>query len=202
MIAFLLQYRKIIIVNIVFVLMVFLVLFGIYRNQRNNLISVPVPEENIFSGEIGSSTPIKVSIPAVGIEGNIVLVGRTKTGKMAVPAKYEDVGWYKYGPLPGAVGNAVLAGHLDNGKGKPAVFYNLRNIRIGDSIYVENSDGMKIKFTVKEVRLVDYTNPPLEDIFGNSSEEMLNLITCDGTWDPKTKNYDKRLVVFSERVRD
>lgn len=202
MTTFLLHYKKIIIINIIFVAIVCSVLFGIYRNQRNNLISVPVPEENIFSGEIGSSTPIKVSIPALGIEGNIVLVGRTKTGKMAVPAKYEDVGWYKYGPLPGAVGNAVLAGHLDNGRGKPAVFYNLRNIRIGDSIYVENSDGMKTKFTVKEVRLVDYINPPLEDIFGKSNEEMLNLITCDGTWDPKAKNYDKRLVVFSERVRE
>lgn len=196
------QYRKIIIVNIVFVLLVCLALFGIYRNERANLISVPVPDENVFTGEVGSSTPVKVSIPTVGIEGDIVLVGRTKAGKMGVPANYEDVGWYKYGPLPGAIGNAVLAGHLDNGRGKPAVFYNLRNIRIGDSVYVENSDGMKTKFTVKEIRLVDYTNPPLEDIFGTSSGEMLNLITCDGTWDPKVKNYDKRFVVFTERVRE
>lgn len=196
------QYRKIIVVNIVFIVLVCLVLLGIYRNERSHLISVPVPIEDVFTGEVGSSTPVQISIPAVGIEGNIVLVGRTKTGKMAVPVKYEDVGWYKYGPLPGAIGRAVLAGHLDNGGGKPAVFYNLRNIRIGDSIYVENSDGKKTKFIVKEIRLVDYIDPPLEDIFGKSSGEMLNLITCDGTWDSKTKNYDKRLVVFSERARE
>jgi len=196
------SYRKIVFVNVLFVLLMGVGLLFLYRSEGVKKVVVPAPETDIYTGEVGTSTPVTVSIPAVGIEGLVVPVGKTKSGNMAVPGKYENVGWYRYGSVPGSVGNAVLAGHLDNGRGSPAVFYNLKEMKIGDKVYVETGGGEKLKFMVKEIRLVDYANPPLEEIFGKVEGEMLNLITCDGTWDPVAKIYDKRLIVFTERVRE
>ncbi len=39
---------------------------------------------------------------------------------------------------------------------------------------------------------------PLAKIFGGTTKAQLNLITCNGTWDKKKQDYDKRLVVFTE----
>jgi hypothetical protein len=39
------------------------------------------------------------------------------------------------------------------------------------------------------------------DVFGPSKQTRLNLITCKGTFNRATQNYDKRLVVFSEMVQ-
>jgi sortase A len=197
------KYKFIIAANLIFIVLVATVLFSISHrlSARVQNIIVPVLKDSTYTGEVGTSTPIKVSIPAVGIEGEIVPVGIGASGNMAVPVKFEDVGWYKYGPTPGRVGNSVVAGHLDNGKGKPAVFYNLSNVRVGDDVFVENAEGEKTRFIVREIRLVDYNNPPLEEIFGKSDKERLNLITCDGTWIPEKKMYSERLVVFTERVK-
>jgi len=40
-------------------------------------------------------------------------------------------------------------------------------------------------------------NAPLQDIFGAATTLNLNLITCGGTFDPATRHYDQRLVVFT-----
>lgn len=194
--------KKIIGINLLFIILVSIFMMALYRNEKKAEVFIPVLEEEIFTGDVGTSSPVRISIPKVAIEAKVVPVGRAKSGNMAVPKNYEDVGWYRHGPVPGSVGNAVLAGHLDNGSGKSAVFFNLKEVRIGDFVYIDLEDGKKAKFAVKEIRLVDYQNPPLEDIFGPSPKERLNLITCDGTWDESLKTYDKRLVVFTERVAE
>ena len=194
--------KKLIWLNFVFLLLVGLVFSAIDKNERQIAVSVPVLKGDVYTGDIATSTPVKVSIPAYGIEAKVVQVGITKNGNMAVPGNYEDVGWYKYGPRVGGEGNAVLAGHLDNGSGKPAVFYNLSLMRIGDEVFVETSEGERLQFIVREVRLVDYKNPPLEEIFGKLQGEHLNLITCDGTWDPVTKTYTFDILSSYEIILD
>lgn len=195
------KYKKIVFLNAIFLILVGFLFNVLNRSETRNLVTIPVLKTDVFTGDVATSTPIKVSIPAYNIEGKVLPVGIAKSGNMAVPEKYEDVGWYKYGPRVGAEGNAVLAGHLDNGSGKPAVFYNLNQMRIGDEVFVESSDGDKLQFVVREVRLVDYNDPPLEEIFGKAEGEHLNLITCDGVWDPVFKTYTHRLVVFTDRVK-
>jgi sortase A len=201
------RYWPVILLNIVFLALIgtaflyFSSSFFERENYRTQNIIVPILKDEIYSGDVATSTPVKISIPAVGIDGKVVSVGITQKGNMAVPEKYEDVGWYRFGASPGQKGNAVLAGHLDNGKGEPAVFYNLSNLKIGDDVFVESDGGEKLQFIVREIRLVDYNSPPLEEIFGRSDKERLNLITCDGTWIPELKMYSERLVVFTERVK-
>lgn len=118
---------------------------------------------------------------------------------MDVPKKWEDVAWYKLGPRPGEKGNAAIAGHLDSTTG-PAVFWNLKDLQPGDTVAVIDDRGRKIDFKVTKTEIYKADEAPIADIFGPTQATRLNLITCDGTFDRNQKSYDKRLVVFTERV--
>lgn len=196
------EYKKIILLNIIFLAIIGFAINYYLKKPEEKQVIVPVPSD-VYTGPVATSSPIRIVIPAVSIDGNVIPVGIGKTGNMAVPVKFSDVGWYRYGPVPGQKGNAVMAGHVDNGSGEPGTFYNLKNVKVGDEVFVENTLGEKIKFVVKAIRLVDYSNPSKEDmdsIFGKSDQEHLNLITCEGTWIPEKKTYSNRLVIFTERV--
>jgi sortase A len=143
--------------------------------------------------------PKRLSIPAIKVNAEINLVGITKKGNMATPTNFKDVGWYKYGPIPGEKGSALIAGHVNNGLSWPAVFGNLEDLKIGDDIYVERESGETIHFVVRSMGVYDF-NGSTDEVFASSDEELLKLITCSGTWIPDLRTHDKRLVVTAEKA--
>jgi LPXTG-site transpeptidase (sortase) family protein len=145
-----------------------------------------------------SSLPYQISIPSIGVEARVQHVGIGKSGNMAVPHGYEDVGWYRYGAIPGQRGSAVMGGHVNNGFGLGGVFKNLKNVEIGDRILYTAQEGTRLTFVVEDVRTYDIENAPTELIFNRSDTARLNLITCDGEWSEETDTYNKRLVVFAK----
>ncbi len=190
-------YLKLIALNVIFFCIVGIVLWQVRGNEIRNVELPTVPDVVVSTS---SSTPQRLLIPVIGLDTKVQMVGKTDAGKMAVPDNFTDVGWYKLGFYPGTPGNAVLAGHLDNGKGTPAVLSNLDKLTIGDRVFVLNTEGKKLEFEVIGMTLYDYDNAPLELIFGASTGVHLNIITCDGIWIPEKKIYDKRLVVFTNFV--
>jgi LPXTG-site transpeptidase (sortase) family protein len=143
----------------------------------------------------------RLSIPRLGIDTQIETVGLTKEGKMGLPSKPETVAWFNAGPKIGDAGNAVIAGHLDQQNGRPAVFAKLHDLEIGDTIEVLEDSDQKTQFKVvaKKSFAVDDTKALLE-VFGPSETENLNLITCWGAWDTDKDRYGERLVVFTKKV--
>src|SRR5712691_8554465 len=95
-------------------------------------------------GSVASPTTYRpgghLIIPTIGVNASIEPVGVLSDGDLAVPTQkpWDGVGWYQYGPYPGAQGSAVIDGHLDRPGGSPAVFWKLRSLHIGDSIMVVN----------------------------------------------------------------
>lgn len=144
--------------------------------------------------------PARLRIPSIEVDAAVQHVGINAKGNMATPSNFKDVAWYKYGPAPGASGSAVVAGHLDNGLGRPAVFWRLRDLQAGDTIEVTGEDGVIRRFVVTGAQIYPYKNVPTGEIFDPSGNARLALITCAGTWIPKEKTYDQRLVVFAEPV--
>ncbi len=191
-------YKKLLAVNAIFFALVAFSLWRLNGNDVTQNAELPTPPE--IAGIVSTTSPVKLIIPTISVDAEIQRVGKTSAGKMAVPTNFVDVGWYKYGHFPGTVGNAVIAGHLDNGKGNPAVMNDLSELRIGDKVYVTNKEGQTLQFVVTGMSLYDYNDAPLDMIFGSSTKAHLNLITCDGVWDQSKKNYDKRLVVFTDFV--
>lgn len=149
------------------------------------------------------SGPSRLRIPKLEIDSNIQHVGITSKGNMGVPVgkdKWVDVGWYKLGPKPGQIGNAVISGHLDNAIGMNAVFSDLERLEAGDELIVKDASGKEIKFRVTHKGTYDYREAPLQDIFGPTDKKRLNLITCAGDWIQSKKTYSHRLVVYSEAI--
>lgn len=144
------------------------------------------------------SSPIRLKIPVIRINVKIEYVGLTSAGAMGVPKNIKDVAWFNLGVLPGADGSAVIAGHLDGKNGQKAVFYNLKKLKKGDQLFVEDSLGKIITFVVRETRIYD-SEASVPEIFSSSEGQHLNLITCAGNWNKSQKRYTQRLVVFTDR---
>lgn len=141
--------------------------------------------------------PATLLIPKLKIQTAIEPVGLTTTNNMDVPKNAAHVGWYMHGPYPSEVGNAVIAGHLDTPSGKPAIFYNLEKLEIGDVVEVISENAVRSTFIVKEKSTIAYDSFPEDFVFNNKTGVNLNLITCGGVWDAKKKTYTDRIVIYT-----
>lgn len=143
--------------------------------------------------------PVRLKIPKIHVDAAVESVGLAPDGSMDVPKDPADVAWFNLGSPPWENGSAVIAGHYGWKNGEAAVFDNLYKLRKGDKIYVEDDLGVTIVFVVHAIRRYA-PNADTKDVFGSSDgKSHLNLITCEGTWDKRTKQYSKRLVVFTDK---
>lgn len=159
----------------------------------------PVVIDRSLTTAEGAVEPITVSIPKLGVEAEVEHVGLDSAGRMGIPVEFDNVAWYREGYVPGEVGNAVIAGHLDDGKGDPAVFFNLEELEVGDSVLVDGEEG-RLHYRVVGKEKLPYDAEDTSDIFGEADVPRLNLITCDGTWIANERNYSERLIVYTELV--
>ncbi|MEJ7653853.1 MAG: class F sortase [Chloroflexia bacterium] len=163
-----------------------------------------MPPPDFGAADEESALPVRllISTPDVKVDAAVEHVGsKTEGGKtvMDVPKKYENVAWFDKGYVPGERGNAVIAGHLDSETGK-AVFWNLAKLRSNDVVSVVDAKGKTTRFKVRKVAVFYDESAPVFEIFGFADKAHLNLITCDGEFDRKTKKYDRRLIVFTDLV--
>jgi len=144
--------------------------------------------------------PITISIPSINVDADIEEVGLDPQRNMDVPKKAENTGWYRLGPRPGDIGSAVIAGHLDDPNGDPAVFWDLKKLKPGEEIIITDKKGDRHKFIVKKVENYPWDDFPLNEVFADKSGKKLNLITCGGEWNKEERNYSQRTVIYSEIV--
>lgn len=147
----------------------------------------------------GSGIPVRLKIQRIHVDAIVEGKGLTPQGAMAVPEGPSTVGWYALGPRPGEEGSAVIAGHEGWKASQQAVFDKLYTLRKGDIVSVEDDRGTLTSFVVRDTQT--YTEDgDTRTIFGSTDGKAhLNLITCEGTWDPLKKTYANRLVVFTDK---
>jgi sortase A len=145
--------------------------------------------------------PVGIAIPAIGVEAEVEPLGLLEGGKLDAPKNAEDTGWYALGAKPGETGNAVIDGHLTLGKGD-GVFRRLSRVRPGDEIQVRDDKGKTRVFAVRETAVYDVDKAPMQEIFGPTDRKRLNLITCAGVWRTDLDHYDKRLIVYTELIKE
>jgi sortase (surface protein transpeptidase) len=145
------------------------------------------------------AAPESLSIPAIGVRTKLVRLGLTKAGTLQVPSTTAVAGWYVGSPRPGAVGAAVIAGHVDSYLG-PGVFFRLRELRRGDLVYVRRADGSLAVFRVTAVHMYLKTRFPTAQVYDPVPNAQLRLITCGGTFDTATRHYLSNVIVFARLV--
>ena len=150
-------------------------------------------------GGVSSTVPIGLAIPAIGVDARgLVPLGRNRDGSLVVPANYAMAGWFTGGSVPGSLGPAVIAGHVDSVVG-PAVFYRLAQLRPGDEVLVHLSDGDRVRFRVDGVRHYPKLGFPTEAVYGPVPGSALRLITCGGAFDRAARSYLDNVVVYASR---
>ena len=160
---------------------------------------LPPPYVRVMQAQAGVGLPVRLKIPRISVDAAVEHLGLTPQGAMAVPEGPADVAWYDLGPRPGDVGSAVIAGHVGWKDNREAAFDNVSSLHAGDTLSVEDSTGTTTTFVVRELRMYD-ENQDDSNVFNSSDGKAhLNLIACEGVWNAVTKNYSKRLVVFTDK---
>ncbi|WP_280771392.1 class F sortase [Salipaludibacillus daqingensis] len=169
--------------------------------EESETVTVSEPIEPVYGSSSQGIIPVTVEIPAIDVKADVTEVGLEDDGAMEVPDDGDLVGWFNRGVKPGATGNAVLAGHVDDRSG-PAIFFDLKDLEIGDKIIITDEDGTVLTFQVKDREVYPYDDAPISKVFGPSSSRNLNLITCTGEFDRDQGTHRERLVVFTELVEE
>ena len=147
-----------------------------------------------------SSLPARLIIPSLNINANIQYVGVNAQGNMRAPDNFTDISWYEYGTVPGMIGSAVMAGHVDNGLGLDGVFKHLSDLKVNDDIYIQTEGGTRLHFKVSDIEVYPYQSVPTETLFAQNDAARLNLITCEGSWVNGQDTYDHRIVIYTRLV--
>lgn len=144
--------------------------------------------------------PTRLIIPAINVNAKVQYVSLAKDGSVGIPQGPSDVAWYTLGPTPGEKGSAIITGHYGPWiTGAHSVFDNLGNLKVGDTVYVENTKGEKIGFKVIDKKKYG-KNEKAEEVFNKNDGVYLNLITCNGEWLKDQKTYTDRLVIFTKKI--
>lgn len=143
------------------------------------------------------SEPLVVSIPRIGVRSKLLRLGlNPKNGELQTPSDVSAAGWFSGGPSPGALGPAVIAGHV-TWNGVHEVFYRLGSLRPGDQVSVTRKDGRTAVFTVSRVATFPQSQFPTDAVYGPIDHAGLRLITCGGTYDAGAHKYLSNVVVFA-----
>jgi hypothetical protein len=168
--------------------------------QRETVTVLPAPVGPI-AGAVRSQDakvplPVTLTIPDIGVQTSLIRLGLTAAGALQVPTSTAVAGWYTGSPRPGAIGPAVIAGHIDSRVG-PGVFFHLSQLRPGEHVYVRRADGSLAVFRVTAVQSYAKDRFPTLAVYGPTPDAELRLITCGGTFDPQLRSYLSNIVVYA-----
>ena len=145
--------------------------------------------------------PVRIVVPDLAVDAAIDPVGVEPDGSMTIPADVDRVGWYRFGPVPGADGSAVIAGHVDDAEQGLGALAPLRTAEVGDEVVVTDAAGTTTRWRVVGRELISKQVLPLDELFRRDGPPRLTLITCGGPFLPEYRSYRDNVVVVAEPLR-
>ncbi|WNV74587.1 class F sortase [Geodermatophilus sp. DSM 44513] len=155
-------------------------------------VAAPVVVER--GTERTAAAPVRVRVPAAGVDSELLRLGTDAAGALVPPDDYGRAGWFTGGAVPGDVGPAVLAGHVDSLDG-PAVFARIGALATGDEVLVDRADGTTVRFAVTGVDRYPKNDFPTAAVYGPTPRAELRLVTCGGDFDRAARSYLDNVVV-------
>ena len=158
----------------------------------------PVRAQDLPTPAVGT-VPVSIDIPSIGAHAPVLPLGQEDDGTMQSPTDPDTVGWYELGTGLGTPGNALLDGHVD-WAGRLRVFGLLRQLGPGDTVQITDANGQVFSYSVQWTKLYQADNAPLDEIFSQTADEEVTLITCGGAFDQAAHMYVSRWVVRAARI--
>jgi len=148
---------------------------------------------------LARSVPVRLEIPAIGVDTPVVPLGLAADGTVEVPPvrAHAPAGWYRGSPTPGRTGPSVLLAHVTVGRYGDGVFLHLARLRRGDRVVARLADGASAVFTVTAVRTVAKAHFPTASVYGDVDRPELRLITCGGPRTPGGGGYLDNVIVYA-----
>ncbi|MBO0596289.1 class F sortase [Nesterenkonia sp. E16_7] len=164
----------------------------------------PTPDETEAAQEESleaapeAAPPASFEIPAIDAGSELMHLGLREDNTLDVPPgdPGSPASWYTGSPTPGDPGPAVLLGHVDDSLGEPGVFADLPDLVEGDEITVDQENGETATFVVTKAEQYDQDTFPTLEVYGNTEDPELRLITCDG-YNQATGEYEDNYVVYA-----
>ncbi len=145
--------------------------------------------------------PVRLAVPARGVDTAVDPVGVEPDGQMTIPADVGRVGWYRFGPAPGDDGSAVIAGHVDDREQGLGAMAPLRDAAVGDEVVVTDAAGTAGRWRVVSREVIEKQVLPLDRLFAREGPPRLTLITCGGPFLAEFGSYRDNVVVVAEPLR-
>jgi LPXTG-site transpeptidase (sortase) family protein len=141
--------------------------------------------------------PVRLQIPSIKVDTEVKIGGivRTDDGESEWETLPFVGTYYPQLGLVGAAGNPVIAGHVVT-RFMGNVFRDLYQVDLGEPI-VAYTDRARFTYEIVEIKLV---SPDAVEVMAPTEDARLTLITCGGTFDPKTRSFSDRLVVVGSLV--
>jgi hypothetical protein len=164
---------------------------------------------------IGSTGSFLI-ISSLGVDAPLVptgATGPTETASLNIPDDIHTVAWwdgtvddggrtvYEDAPQPGQPGVALIAGHIDAATAGPGALYDLKDVVVGATVEIVDSDGHVSRWTVSappETRLKTELPPAL---WVTTGTPKLALVTCGGPFDARTGHYLDNVIVWASPAR-
>jgi len=144
--------------------------------------------------------PRLLALPSVGATLPVVPVGVAADGQMEMPPDPADIGWYRFGPRPGAPrGSAVLAGHVDSVRYGVGPLARLSSLHPGDRLTVHTTTG-PLGFRVVRVAVVAKSDVALREVFRRQGRPSLRIVTCGPPYIASLGGYQDNVIVTAVRT--
>ena len=80
------------------------------------------------------------------------------------------------------------------------MFFRLGALRPGDQFSVTRSDHLVAVFRVDRVVAYPKDHFPTFEVYGNTDNAALRLITCGGKFDFSTRSYESNIVAYASLI--
>ncbi len=164
--------------------------------------TVPVVDATKIDAPKEAEPPRRLVIPTVDISMPVTATGVTSDGQMELPPDPREVGWYRFGALPGdSQGSAVLGGHVDSVRYGTGPLERLAEVRPGARVTVTSADGERLRYRVTSVERIAKAALPVDRLFDPTVPHRLVVVTCGGLYLPEAGGYEDNIVMIADPVR-
>jgi LPXTG-site transpeptidase (sortase) family protein len=155
----------------------------------------------IATYKVAADQPRILKIDALKISARVKPMDVNSIGAVQAPVNIYDSGWYTGSSKPGAYGAVFIDGHA-SGATRKGLFAYLDTLKNGNTVSIERGDGEVLQYKVVHVETVSKDVVDMSKVLRtyNHATEGLNMMTCTGKWIESEKTYDKRVIVYTERV--